>query len=227
MGLFFVGCDSTSSFHGKGKKTAWKTLVAFPEFAESFSMLGREIPPSDLVNELNKFTCLMYGDKTSTNVDDCRYSLFKSGKCSDDVLPPMCDSLVQHINRANFQRANFQTASWCQCLNAEVAIPSPVGNGWTLTDAELEIVWMTRQPAPQSLLECVECKCKTGCTTMRCSCRKADLKCTDLCSCSDCQNTAHEDQDKEEDDEEVEDNDMVRSDDEEQLEDSDSDFGDD
>ena len=153
---------------------------------------------------------------------DCRYSLFKSGKCSDDVLPPTCDGLVQHINRAN-----FQTASWCQCLNAEVAIPSPVGNGWTLTDAELEIVWMTRQPAPQSLLECVECKCKTGCTTMRCSCRKADLKCTDLCSCSDCQNTAHEDQDKEEDDEEVEDNDMVRSDDEEQLEDSVSDFGDD
>ena len=164
-------------------------------------MLGRDFPPSeDLINKLNKFTCLLYGDKTSTNADDCRYSLFKSGKCSDDVLPPTCDGLIQHINRAN-----FQTASWCQCLNAEVDIPSPAGNGWTLTNDELEIVWMTRPPAPQSLLECVECKCKTGCTTMRCSCRKADLKCTDLCSCCGCQNnTAGEDQDDEEEDDDVE-----------------------
>ena len=90
-------------------------------------------------------------------------------------------------------------------MNAEVDIPSPAGNGWTLTNDELEIVWMTRPPAPQSLLECVECKCKTGCTTMRCSCRKADLKCTDLCSCCGCQNnTAGEDQDDEEEDDDVE-----------------------
>ena len=54
------------------------------------------------------------------------------------------------------------------------------------------IVWMTRPSALQFLLECVECGCKTGCKTgcksMRCSCMKADLKCTDLCACLDCQN---------------------------------------
>ena len=99
----------------------------------------------------------MYGDKTSTNVNECRYELFKSGKCSDDALPPTCDSLAQHINRAN-----IQAASWCECLSAEVNLPSPVGNGWTLkNDDELEITWMTRPPAPQSLIECVEWKCKT------------------------------------------------------------------
>ena len=172
-------------------------MVASPEFVKRFSKLGRDFPPSeDLVDELNKFTCLMYGDKTLTNVNECRYELFKSGKCSDDALPPTCDSLVQHINRAN-----FQTASLCECLSAEVNVPSPVGNGWTIkNDDELEITWMTRLPAPQSLIECVECKCKTGCLTMRCSCRKAELKCTDLCSCCDCQNAGPRDGDEDDDD---------------------------
>ena len=146
-------------------------------------MLGKDFPPGEeLINGLNKFTCQLYGDKVSTNVDDCRYKLFSSGKCLDDVLPPTCDSLLRHILIANFQ------TSWWQCLNAEVIVPPPVGNGWTLADGELKIVWMTRPPAPQSLLECVECRCKTGCQTMCCSCKKGVLKCTDLCACLDCQN---------------------------------------
>ena len=58
-------------------------------YAESFFMLGSTFPPSDdLVSELNKFTCLLYGDRTSSNVDECRYSMFKSGKCSDDARMP-------------------------------------------------------------------------------------------------------------------------------------------
>ena len=156
-----------------------------------FSKLGRDFPPSDdLVHELNKFTCLLCDDKASTTADECRYALFKSGKCSDDVLPPTCDSLIQHI-----YRANFQAASWYQCLSPEVDLPSPVGNGWTLDNNELEITWMTRPPA-----ECVECKCKTGCSTMRCSCKKTDLKCTDLCSFCDCQNTVAGNDDSDDDD---------------------------
>jgi hypothetical protein len=118
-------------------------------------MLGRDFPPGEeLINGLNKFTCRLYGDKESTTVDNCRYTLFSSGKCSDDVLPPTCDSLVQHI-----LRANFQTSSWCQCLSAEVIVPPPVDNGWNLANGELTIVWMTRPSAPQSLLECVEQGC--------------------------------------------------------------------
>ena len=61
---------------------------------------------------------------------------------------------------------------------------------------------MTRPPVPQSLIECVECKCKTGCSTMRCSCKKTDhdLKCTDLYSCCDCQNTVAGNDDSDDDD---------------------------
>ena len=67
-------------------------------------------------------------------------------------------------------------------------MPSPVGNGWRMSEGQLETHWMTRNSAPDSLLEYVSCKCKTACKTLRCSCVKSSLKCTDVCGCSDCCN---------------------------------------
>lgn len=45
---------------------------------------------------------------------------------------------------------------------------------------------MTRlQPAPDAVLYLVKCGCgKDKCGNNRCSCRRAGLTCTDLCSCS-------------------------------------------
>ena len=186
----FVGCDSISSFHGKGKIKVWKTLSDNPEFTETFSMLGNMFPPSDLlVSQLHRFVCLMYGDKIAVNTDECRYNLFKSGKYSDDVLPPNSDCLLKHI-----ERANYQTAVWNQSLSPQMNIPSPEGNGWIL-DNEYKILWMTVPAAPDSLLEIVKCTCKTGCKTQRCSCLKAQLKCSDLCSCESCSNIVAVDED--------------------------------
>lgn len=157
-------------------------------------MLGSTFPPSDrLVSQLNQFVCLLYGDKTSANVNECRYSLFRKGKYSDDVLPPNYDCLVRHI-----ERANYQTAVWTQCQSAQVDLPSPTGNGWLLVNDNLQIVWMTRPPAPDSLLACVNCKCKTGCKTQRCSCVNAKLRCSDFCSCKDCINSDMGEADEEE-----------------------------
>eukprot|EP00794_Sanderia_malayensis_P012433 gene12433-13718_t len=191
----FTGCDSNSSFYGKGKVKAWKVLQTHPRFTESFSSLGRSFPPPDrLINELNKYVCLLYGDVVSGDVDECRYQIFKTGKYSDDALPPNRDTLWKHI-----ERANYQSAIWNNCLAAELQIPSPVGNGWEILDGQLTIVWMTQPPAPDSLLDFVSCKCKTGCKSQKCSCLKADLQCTELCLCVSCQNccaaTGNDDED--------------------------------
>ena len=165
-------------------------------FVETFCNFGRSsIIPENLVTSLNTFVCFLYGDKASTNVDDCRYNLFKSGKSSDDALPPNRDSLVKHI-----ERVNQQAFARNNCLSSMLQLPPPAGNGWRLSDGQLEIVWSTLPSAPDSLIECIDCKCKTGCRTKRCACLKAGLGCTPLCGCEDCQNGQKENIDTDEED---------------------------
>ena len=155
-----------------------------PEFCPVFSRLGNLPIHNDLIDFLNKFVCLLYGDDSSQSVDECRYNLFKAGKCSDDALPPNSDCLMHHI-----ARSNFQATSWNRCLSPILQLPPAAGNGWQLeSDGQLQILWMSRPSAPESLLEFVQCKCKTECKTQRCSCLKSGLKCTEVCSCSQCLN---------------------------------------
>ena len=56
--------------------------------------------------------------------------------------------------------------------------------------------------APDELRECLQCKCKTRCITLRCSCLKSGLRCTDVCGCVDCRNGRQEEKNSEENDEE-------------------------
>ena len=192
--IYQIGCDSTSAFYGKGKKTVWNTLTRNSEYIKTFASLGISFSLSDdMIAKLNKFVCLMYGDKESEEVDKCRFALFKMGKCSDDQLPPTCDSLLQHI-----RRSNYQAVIWLQSLQAEMDIPPVNENGWRVSDGELEIVWMTTPPMPDSLLECINCGCKTGCQTQRCSCLKCALKCTGICSCVGCSNGRYSEEESEE-----------------------------
>ena len=73
-------------------------------------------------------------------------------------------------------------------------IPPVNENGWRVSDGELEIVWMTTPPAPDSLLECINCGCKTGCQ----KCMKGALKCTDICTCVGCSNGRYSEEESEE-----------------------------
>jgi hypothetical protein len=104
------------------------------------------------------------------------------------------DCLKKHI-----ERAAYQAFIWKQCLLAEAAPPSLVGNGWEIRDGELRHHWMTTNVAPDQLLEFVNCGCKKGCNTQRCSCLKAALRCTELCKCTNCKNTTDSTSDDEDD----------------------------
>ncbi len=39
---FFIGCDTVSSFGGRGKKSAWKIWQVFPDITEAFEHLLME-----------------------------------------------------------------------------------------------------------------------------------------------------------------------------------------
>ncbi|KAK3895578.1 hypothetical protein Pcinc_000716 [Petrolisthes cinctipes] len=53
--------------------------------------------------------------------------------------------------------------------------------GWRIQDGHFIPIHSDQDPAPQFLLKLVRCKCKFGCSTMRCPCRRQGLDCTLAC----------------------------------------------
>ncbi len=116
-----------------------------------------------------------------------RYELFrvKHGNVESGQLPPCQDCLRLHA-----VRANYQNAIWHRSLQADPQTPSPLdSNGWVLSDnGELMINWMTGEPAPDTVLEFLSCKCKKSCKLPRCQCMVNGLPCTQACTLQDCDN---------------------------------------
>ena len=90
---------------------------------------------------------------------------------------------MQHV-----RRANYQAAVWRQALLPQFDIPTPDGHGWIIEDGCIKVKWMTQPAAPADVLNVTSCKCKTGCTSDRCSCHRTSLACTDVCGCVNCLN---------------------------------------
>jgi len=183
----FTGCDTVSAFRGKGKVKALKLMLDSPEACDDFQKLGTDwILSDEILSRLEPFVSLLYGQKNCSDINYARYNVFRL-KCSTDAaLPPNKDCLQFHAMRATYQAAIYRRA-----LQNIISAPSPVGYGWILDDEDaLTFEWMSLAPAPINVLKHVHCKCrKRGCQTQVCSCRKAALICTDLCSCDDCQNS--------------------------------------
>lgn len=158
--------------------------------------LGNEFEVDEAVQEnLESLTCMLYGVKDSTSVNKVRYDMFRMGKFSDAALPPNKDCLLQHI-----KRANYQTAIWKRATTQEIGAPSPVYHGWKIDEEDnIDVVWMTGKCAPDELLKDCNCKCRTGCSNLRCSCMKANYKCTEMCQCVDCTNCPNESREEDSD----------------------------
>ena len=96
----FTGCDTVSSFCGRGKKTAWNTWNVYPDVTRAFEelqMMQTEI--SELtMKTLERFVVLLY-DHTSDimSANDSRKHLFTLKSRSLDNLPPTQEALRQHI----------------------------------------------------------------------------------------------------------------------------------
>lgn len=181
----FTGCDSVSSFKGKSKVKAFEYMKESKEYICAFKELGTSwVVTGHLVEILEQFVCLLYGQKTCSSVDLCRYNCLILGFKTDSMIPPNKDCILKHIYRANYQAAIHRSS-----LKNVMNIPSPNNHGWKLKDGSLEIDWMSGQPVPGILIHKVHCKCKkTACATAMCSCFKLKVSCTELCTCISCEN---------------------------------------
>ena len=117
----FTGCDTVSSFSGRGKKIAWETWNVFPEVTDAFQSLMRQPQQSDVENAmivLERFVVLLY-DKTScrSHVNEVRVDLFAyKGR---DVLhiPPTQGCLIEHVKRAAYCSHYYQWLSFHNQIN--------------------------------------------------------------------------------------------------------------
>lgn len=176
-----TGCDTTSFFGGRGKKTAWDVWKVFPELTPVLKEL-MELPEDisrGCKETIERFTVLLY-DRTSrlTTVNEARQELFSKKARTLENIPPTQASLLQHIKRAVFQGCYI----WGQALLKQPTIPSPSRWGWQLENDRWVPFWTTQRQAQETCYELIHCGCKVGCRG-RCKCRKANLVCTKLCYC--------------------------------------------
>ena len=144
----FSGCDSTRAFNGKGKVKLLKVMHQKPKFVTTFTKLGENWNVTEeLLNELEMFTCFMYGRQQFQYVNNLRYHMLKE-KCDADgisasvnidlsTLPPCRKTLKQHC-----LRANFQACIWKRSHEATPDVPLPQhGHGWQVQDGVLQPIW--------------------------------------------------------------------------------------
>ena len=90
----FTGCDTTSQFLGKGKRSAWESWKSYPDVTEaflfafnnSFQLLQLQ---SFQMKLLERYVCVLY-DKTTPlcSVNDLRKELFCKKAKTMESIPP-------------------------------------------------------------------------------------------------------------------------------------------
>ena len=81
---------------------------------------------------------------------------------------------------------------WRQANRNEMQVADVTHCGWNVTDGILSIDWDSAENQAavneRVLLLTKGCKCKTGCKTGRCGCRKRGQSCSEGCECLHCSN---------------------------------------
>ena len=187
----FSGADNTGRFSRIGKAT-WLQLYlkADEDVINALQMLLDEVEVTEgMLSTLEGFVCAAYSPKgiNIKSIPELRWHLFCKNRAESDKLPPTPGALKQHI-----LRVHLQTRAWAQAaIGLQDPQLDPLENGYfrQSDDGMLKPKTTEVLPAPKAILEMVQCKCKSDCSSGRCSCKGKDLACTDMCQCSSqCQN---------------------------------------
>ena len=159
----FTGCDTVSSFAGRGKKTAFDIWTFFDEITPVFFTLLTN--PSafndDCMSVLEAYVVLLYDRTcTETTVNSARKHMFTTKDRSMDNIPPTRAALLQHTKRAIYKGGYV----WGQALVRSPVIPSPDTFGWQNSMTQGWQPFLTLLPeAVASCSELLKCGCKKGC----------------------------------------------------------------
>ena len=183
-----TGCDVTSSFAGKGKRTAWSAWNVFDDATTALCTLANTPIKENIMNVLpiiERLVVIMYDRGSSeSSVNSERQMLFTKKGREIENIPPTQDALVQHLLRVGYEAGHV----WSQAIIKAPQLPSPADFGWIwdMCSAHWKIKWMTLPPAGEACRAIIKCGCTKGCRA-QCKCKKAALICTTLCKCGGCE----------------------------------------
>ena len=193
----FTGCDTASSFFGKGKTTMFDAWMIFPKLSElNSTFIELSNSPTSVSKEnlkiLEEFMLFVYfgKDHKYTDINDARCtSFFKSPdpKLKETILSR--DALFEHVKRSTYQAGWL----WKECL-VNVILPDPRLWGWkTNTGSHITYIpqWETNTATVKLETIISICSCKTNrCTA--CKCGTASKKCLIYCNCQrKCKNVSN------------------------------------
>lgn len=122
-----TGCDTTSSFHGHGKKMCWKIFEKQPLLVKGIGRDGELAP-------IEQFVCHLYGAPEQPTIDHARLQLFGKAQKGLEMLPPTKDALELHT-----VRANYQAKIWLQADQEYIDVPPPTDTlAWKKESGHLE-----------------------------------------------------------------------------------------
>ena len=158
----FIGCDYSAAFSRKGKVTPFKKLetdipsqIAFGRLADASLAELAEIFP-----QIEKYTCLIYGKKTTDRINDVRTDIFMDKykpKREDDkiscvkkldgsMLPPCSRVLWQKV-----KRTCYIAHLWMSSVTPCQPHLEPTVYGWKLEGNCYRIDWYEGEASPRAL----------------------------------------------------------------------------
>lgn len=190
-----LGCDTTSRSFGIVKKTALMKIqkdVLFRENAQVFSRTDSS--KDDIIKAGEAALVSLYNGGIGDPINDLRIRRFyckttySTASVQAHTLPPTAAATKHHSLRVYQQ---------VQVWKGEGKRVPPENWGWHISDGKMMPTMTDLPPAPQDLLEIIRCNCKSGCHTMRCTCRKHGMECSMACGecrgvCSNMSTTASE-----------------------------------
>ena len=183
-----TGCDTTSCFAGRGKRTAWASRNIFSSVTPALCALV-DTPSAAVLREvlrtIERSVVVLYNrGRSEDDVNRARQVHSTQKGIYIETVPPTQDALVQHLLRVGYQAGHV----WGQVLLKAPHLPNPADFDWTRKGdvPEWEVQWTTLPPAGTTCRAIIKCSCTKGCRG-QCRCLKANLRCTMLYKCDGCQ----------------------------------------
>ncbi|GBL77786.1 hypothetical protein AVEN_234611-1 [Araneus ventricosus] len=169
------GCDITSALFGQGKNKFISLFLKHEELLNRATTFLNPQATTEQVTEAggNVLVALYGGDSATQILDALWYHSFVKAAAKTKFnlarLPPTTDTAQLHA-----MRSYHHVQTW---LGNE---KDPLKWRWMHTPSGLFPKKSEKDPAPESLLQCISCTCKKGCTNA-CGCRNAGPHCSLLC----------------------------------------------